>query len=118
MVSFNVRGFDSDNEKASALAIAMTKVIKDKTAAAVKAKRAFVPSAICPIIGYGTVLQEVNSAFFAAMMAARLFAREIDTGCLPSIFFYYNKHHQYREHFIKKPSRWLTLEGFGTCLFV
>ncbi|MCY8465984.1 hypothetical protein [Bacillus atrophaeus] len=44
-----------------------------------KAKRAFVPSAICPIIGYGTVLQEVNSAFFAAMMAARLFAREIDT---------------------------------------
>ncbi|WP_268487334.1 hypothetical protein [Bacillus atrophaeus] len=41
-----------------------------------KAKRAFVPSAICPIIGYGTVLQEVNSAFFAAMMAARLFARE------------------------------------------
>ncbi|MCY8857160.1 hypothetical protein [Bacillus atrophaeus] len=64
MVSFNVRGFDSDNEKASALAIAMTKVIKDKTAAAVKAKRAFVPSAICPIIGYDTVLQEVKQRFF------------------------------------------------------
>lgn len=54
MVSFNVRGFVADNEKASALAIAMTKVIKYKTAAAVKAKRAFVPSAICNRIGHST----------------------------------------------------------------
>ncbi|WP_206536289.1 hypothetical protein U0534_03825 [Bacillus atrophaeus] len=96
----------------------MTKVIKYSTAAAVKQNvNLFLPRP-CPLIGYLTALQGVNSAFFAAMMAARLFAREIDTSCLPSIFFYYNKHLQYREHFIKKPSRWLTLEGFGTRLFV
>ncbi|MCY8497895.1 hypothetical protein P8917_14040 [Bacillus atrophaeus] len=116
MVSFNVHGFVTDNEKASALAIAMTKVIKYKTAAAVKAKRAFVPSAICNRIHHST--PRSKQRVFTDMMAVRLFAREIDTNCLPSIFFYYNKHHQYREHFIKKPSRWLTLEGFGTCLFV